>query len=96
MSIIDKPLIVKPPLDVEIDRVLEILKTTPPSSDDYDKITDQLTKLHSLKAINAPQRVSPDVALTVFANLAGILMVIGTERIHVITTKAIGLLMRAR
>lgn len=90
----------KPPSDVKlekaIERVLDHMTTETMTSDDYAKDVDHLVKLHTLKANQAKQRVSKDVLITVGANLAGIILILTHERVHVVTTKALSLVMKAR
>jgi hypothetical protein len=63
----------------------------------FDKASDQLKKLLELRAKIAPQtRVSPDVLATVGANLLGILMVLGYEHAHVVTSKALQFVTKLR
>ena len=41
-------------------------------------------------------KVTPDTLLTVFANLAGILLVLNYEKIDIIRSKAFGMIMRGK
>lgn len=43
-----------------------------------------------------PDRVSADTWAMVGANLAGILVIVGYERLNVVTSKALGFIMRSR
>lgn len=62
-----------------------------PSTDEYAKIADQIVKLTKLQSeVTSKSRVSADTMALIAANLAGIVLIIGHERLHVITTKAIG------
>lgn len=84
-------------LETEIARVLKQMSTTSPNSEEYAAMADQLTKLHKLKeSESSHKRVSGDTLLTVAGNLLGIVAVINYERIHVITTKATGFVMKSR
>jgi hypothetical protein len=44
--------------------------------------------------LEKPDRVSKDVLATVAANIAAVFLVIGYERAHVVTTKALGFIMK--
>jgi hypothetical protein len=83
-------------LDQEIDRALTQLSNLNVDSEEYEKLLERVTKLHKMKAESKPSGVSPDTALLAATNLAGILMIINYERIHVISTKALGFVGRTR
>lgn len=67
-----------------------------PISDDYTKLVDRLADLYKIRAAQQPDRVSKDAMVAVLANLTGIGLILNHERIHVITTKALGLVAKAR
>jgi len=80
------------PLDEAIADVFSALKGLDEESEDYSAAVDQLVKLMKLKKEVQPTwQVSPDVLVTVIANIAGILLVLQHERLHVIASKAFGL-----
>lgn len=86
----------KPSLDSVIDTVLSEMAAGDTASTEFEKMTDQLVKLHKMKTEDRPPRVSPDVWATVAANLAGILIIVGHERFHIVTSKALGFVLRVR
>lgn len=86
----------KPELTDVIDRVLQQMSDKPADSTEFAEMTDQLVKLHALKTSEGPKRVSPDVMATIAANLAGIIVVVGHERTHIITSKALAFIMKLR
>lgn len=67
----------------------ELLKHDP-QSDEYKKIVDQLERLNKISATNSRDKISPDGVIAVLGNLAGIGIIVGHERLAVITSKAIG------
>lgn len=75
-------------IDEEIIRMLAEIEGETKGSDDYAKMIDQLTKLHALREKN---RVSKETLATIAANVAGIVVILGHERAHVIASKAFGL-----
>lgn len=82
-------------LEIEIARLLKKLNDLPPNSDDYDKVSDQyvkLTKLHS--ETTSKKRVSPDTLASAATNIAGILLILNYEHAHVMTSKAVGFVMK--
>lgn len=82
-------------LEIEIARVLNVLKELPPHGEEYDKVSDQyakLTKLHNETL--SKKRVSPDAMAGAATNLAGILLILNYEHAHVMTSKAVSFVMK--
>lgn len=52
--------------------------------------------LERRKDLRKKSRISPDTMAIIASNLLGILLILGYERGHVITTKALGFVMRGR
>lgn len=76
-------------LDIEIARLLEVLKNTPPTEDNYDKVSEQYVKLSKLNSeTTSKRRVSPDALAGAATNLVGILLILNYEHAHVFTSKA--------
>ena len=88
----------KPPqgLDLAIDNLLVAIQRCEPYSSEYPGMVKQLTKLHALKVNETQTHVSKDVWITVAANLAGILIIVGYEHAHVVTTKALNQVFKLR
>jgi hypothetical protein len=88
------------PQETELDRVIADLREqmvgVSADSDEYAEMTKNFVKIYAMKADERPKRVSPDTVLLVTGNLLGILMIVGHERAHVITSKAIGFIGKAR
>lgn len=92
-------MIIKPQptvLDETIDDALAQLKGIEVGSDEYNRKMEQVQKLYALKEKNSPKRISPDAALLVAGNLAGIVLILGYERAHVVTSKALGFVLKSR
>lgn len=85
-----------PDIDIPINALIAAMSTVKPDTDEYAKMVDQLVKLYKLKEVDASKRVSADTLAIVAANLAGIMMIVGHERAHVVTTKAIGFVQKLR
>lgn len=77
-------------LDKAIDELYGQMDDVTGDSQEYAQMADQLVKLHMLKMNESSRRVSPDVRANIIANLLGILIIVTHERIHVVTTKALG------
>ena len=86
----------KTKLDEAIDNLLDHLCEVEAEPDSYAKVVDQLAKLYKMKEIQTPKRVSPDVLATIAGNVIGIVLILGYERANVITSKAIGFVLRLR
>lgn len=83
-------------LQKEIDRVLTLMSAAYPGSNEYIDLAEALSKLYALKELSSKSRVSKDTLAIVAGNLAGILMIVGHEKAHVVTSKAIGFVLKAR
>lgn len=83
-------------LEKAIDSVLVEMAELESSADEYAKMVDQLVKLYSLKEVDSKKRISPDTLATVAANLIGIILIVGHERVHVVTSKALNFVMKLR
>lgn len=87
-------------LSKAIDSLLEEMSDLNGDDPEYAKMADQLTKLYGLKEIDhkveSNSHVSADTLAVIGANLAGILMIVGHERAHVVTSKALSLLLKLK
>lgn len=88
----------KPPDDSGLQKVIDDhiaqMKDEPVTSDDYPKMVQHLTELYSLK--EKPQRLDPNTAAIVLGNILGIILIVGHERAHVITTRAKDFILRLK
>lgn len=81
-------------LDLALNSALRRLNALEPETEEYAKTLEAVVTLHKLKEEERPSPISKDALLNVGANLLGILMIIKHERMHIITSKAFGLLPR--
>lgn len=67
-------------------------------SDEYTKIMDQLERLYKMKASvkTDPNRVGKDNLIAVIGNFVGLVLVINHERVNVITSKALNMIVRSK
>lgn len=77
-----------------IDEVYSEMAGSQSDSDEYAKMVDQLSKLYKLR--RNPDRVSLDTLAIVLGNLLGIILIVGHERAHIVTSKAIGFVLKTR
>ena len=80
-------------LDKAINEALAELSTHTADSKEYAQTADQVVKLYQLKK---KSRISPDVLVTASANILGILVIVGHERAHVVTSKALAFVAKLR
>lgn len=80
-------------LDDAITEALTELTTHEIHTKEYASAADQIVKLYELRK---KRRVSPDVMVTAGANLLGVLVIVGHERAHVVTSKALAFVMKLR
>lgn len=67
-----------------------------PTSAEYAAVLDQIVKLNKLKESESPSRVSKDTLALIAANLTGLLVVVNSEHVGVITTKAMSMVLKPR
>lgn len=83
-------------LDRAIDSLFFAMSSLDHTSDEYAKMLGHLTKLYALKEDTSKRRVSADTMAVVLGNLAGIVLIVGHEKAHVVTSKALNFVMKAR
>lgn len=81
-------------LKTTIDNLLSEMAGVNGDSDEYSVMLGHLLKLYSLRPVQ--QRISPDTMLIVAGNLVGILLILQQERLHVVSSKALGFILRPR
>ena len=90
----------KPQQKTELDEVIDDLYTEMKSftadSKEYTAMVDNLVKLNAVKENSSKKSVSPDVIVTVGANLAGIALILSYERASVVASKALSFVMKLR
>lgn len=84
-------------LDEPIEKVLSEMNTYGPDSEEYPSLVANLERLVRLKAEEGSKsRVSPDTLAIVAGNLLGILIIVAYEQKHVIVSKGLGFILRAK
>ena len=76
-------------LEETIEDLLKHMRAVEEDSEQYSKMADQLVKIYALKQQDTAPTVSPDVLATVLGNLLGIILIVGHERAHIVTSKAL-------
>jgi exopolyphosphatase/pppGpp-phosphohydrolase len=84
-------------IESELERTISCLKmTTLIDSAEYAKMLRTAERLHEMLDKEKPSSVSKEALLTVGANLLGIILIIKHENVNVITSKALGFVIRPR
>lgn len=86
-----------PPEDKKLREAIDdALTNLSPHSDTYHKDVEALETMYKLQLQNKPERVSRDTIALVLGNLAGVAMIVGHERAHVVGSKALSFIKLAR
>lgn len=83
-------------LEEEIDSVLVQMGSFTADSPEYAKMLTQLEKLYKCMPVKAPPPVRMDTIVTVLGNIVGIVMILGFEHTHVITSKALSFVLKSK
>jgi hypothetical protein len=75
-------------LEKRIDKAIDALSNFDPNSKDYEQIAKNINVLYEAKSHEKCRGISPDVVASIVGNLLGIGLILGYERVNVITTKA--------
>lgn len=77
-------------LEKAIDDALLELAGLQADTPEYDRVLDKIERLYKLRLPEpeAPKPISKDTLVAVAGNLAGIILIINHEKLHVISTKA--------
>lgn len=84
------------PVDNQIRMVLTKMTAVGVTSEEYPKLISMLERLNKLKAQERREPISLNKLAEVVGNLTGILVIVIVEKRHVITSKALNLLIRPR
>lgn len=83
-------------IDLATEELIEKLRSLDPTTEQYAAAVKNYEVLEKAKSHKKDMSISPDVALTVGGNLVGILAVLNFERLGVVTSKAIGMVLKAK
>jgi len=83
-------------IEGELDRALIHMKAETINTEDYAKVLSLAERLHKMLDKDNPESVSKNTMLAVAANLVGIILIIKHEHVNVISSKAVGFIMRPR
>lgn len=83
-------------IDDEIDNVLKFMEKYEPNSEEYSAAADNLKDLCEARSKKASRFIEIDTIILACTNILGIVLILNYEQIHVITTKAIGFVVKGR
>jgi len=83
-------------LEKEIDSIIIDMSNYEVHSKEYSVIVENLEKLYKVKTNESSHRISPDTIAIIAGNLLGIALIMGYEKANIITTKALGFVLRGR
>jgi len=85
-------------LDKAIDEMIREMTALPGDSKAYKKLLDRLTELYALRKIDAdielPKAWRPEFVVPAVASIVGIVVIVGYEQMHVVTSKALSFIMK--
>lgn len=82
-------------LDMMIVEALQKLDDLDPGTFEYTAMYDHVERLIRIQSLGK-KKISPDTMAIVAGNLIGILIMVGYEHKHVITSKSLGFLLKPR
>lgn len=83
-------------LEKEIDAVLVRMSSIDSDTKEYTAMAANLEMLYKAKANEKSRSISPDTIAVIVGNLLGIILIINYEQTGIITTKALGFVLRGR
>ncbi len=79
-----------------IQKILSEMHEYGPDTSEYSALMRHLEDLTRIRAGNRSSRISPDTMAIVVGNLAGILIIVAYEQKHVMTSKAMGFIIKTK
>lgn len=83
-------------LEKEIDEVIAHMASIGPDTKEYTAMAANLEMLYKAKATEKSRSISPDTIAVIVGNLIGIILIINYEQTGIVTTKALGFVLRSR
>ena len=83
-------------LEKEIHSVLDEMAALDPDSKDYSDMMNNLGKLFDAKSKEKDRKISPDTIVIVACSLLEIVLMLNYEKTGVITSKALGFVIKGR
>ena len=85
-------------LEKEIDKLMSELDRIAPTCETYQKTLSTIERLEHIRGDRQQKKrtISPDTIAVVAGNLLGIILILNYEKINVVTSKALGFVIRGR
>lgn len=83
-------------IDKAIDRLLTEMAIFDVTSEDYATYVEQLDRLYKIRDRETSDHVSKDALVAAGASLAGIIAILSFEKANVITSKALGFVVKSK
>lgn len=83
-------------LEKEIHSALNKMSKMDVSSKEYSDSVDNLNKLLEAKEKGKSKSLSPDTLAVIAGNLLGIILILNFEKLDVVTSKALGFVLKGR
>lgn len=85
----------EPDYDPVVDKLMSELNEYGPDTEEFKAAMGYLDKIHKFRS-NTKKGVDANTIAIVAGNLAGILIIVGYERMHSVTTKALGYVIKSQ
>ena len=86
----------KKTIDSEVDHVVECLSGMDVDSDKYRSAVQNLEILCNARSCKTNRSISFETLIMAGTNLLGIIMILDYEQLHVVASKAVGLILKGR
>ena len=83
-------------LEEEIESVLDHISGLTPGTVEYAAAVSNLDALYKVRNLKMENRIKPEVVLAIAGNLLGIVLIMNHEKANVLSTKALGFVMKGR
>lgn len=82
-------------LEMEIKKVYMELSEYAPGTEEYSEVLANLERLYKVSE-NQTKSISPDTIAMIAGNLLGLGLILGYEKTNIITSKALGFVLKGR
>ena len=80
----------------EIDRLVKELEGMKPETPEYEAKVKQIRVLCEARSLKPDRLLNTDMLITAGVNILGILLILNFEKLNVVSSKAIGFVMKGR